>query len=87
MCKEGAKDDQWSREVTNLPEVDGMEVKWCRIWCDDYYDGDNGRFKRHEAKARMHMKTKSIKQTRSTGEYDVNVAVWGFKDAMKDEDA
>ena len=45
------------------PVYHKREVKWCRVRYDD-----NERFKRREAKARMYMKTKSIKQTRSTGE-------------------
>jgi len=52
-------------------------------------DDDSGRFKRREAKTRMHrnedvQETKD--QTRSTGEYDADVNVnaqYGYKNEMK----
>lgn len=46
-------------------------------------DGDNGRFKRQETKTRMYTKTQSIKQTRSTGECDVNAVVCVRGNLMK----
>jgi hypothetical protein len=70
-------------EVTNLPGLGRMGIKWCRVRCDD----DGGRFERREAKTRMYRKPKNI-QTRSAGEYDANVdlnVVWVQK--CDEEDA